>query len=292
MKYLSFLLIFISCQEKRLDSFDIDTFEGEKLVLKMFMGADNTPMAELRKTVPPFSPISTTDTVEGASIQVLENGLVVATLDKVDQYNFKNSSNFRFESGKTYSIAAQMGDITLNSDLEQIPSVVPIIQDSFFISPDSNSITIHFHFTDNAATTDFYRINTSYKRNGVWENEIHELLDGLDDPCVFFLAGASSDFILPDLCINGQTLAITRNIQLKYFERHQNNIAIYGYTDSVRIILKHISPAYYDYLKSASTQYFATVDPFSDVFNVYSNIIGGYGIAAGFAADTITVDLW
>jgi hypothetical protein len=299
--WLILILFFGSCQEKRLDNFGLDSFEGEKLVVKGHLAANNYPVILLKHTIPPFSPNIENDGVTNATILLLEDGIIVDSLQELGDGYYQCLSK-RLAIGKGYSFEIKAsGFPSVSTLIDTIPPKVTLETNNISYNNDSSELWINFSFVDEVSSQNYYLLQFYRHYAGTWDTFMpsqdpffRPFLDGIGNysyPCRLAFSG-NEGYLLNDICSNGQAFAFRLETPRTISELDSNYVPQLYRIDSVRIELQHLSQKRYLYEKTAGEHYASNTDPFTDVVRVYSNIIGGYGIAAGFAADTITVDLW
>lgn len=176
--------------------------------------------------------------------------------------------------------------------------------DSIVVGEDIDISEMRITFDDPAAERNFYElaviIRQSYVET-VYDEEGNPFTDTVvyyiqqylesDDPA---FAGSQGDFVEGEDAVYGELLTFSDEFLNgdRYTLRFKPQIYFYGEGDSrtVLVVLRTISEERYLYFQSADLQYYNDGNPFAEPVQVYSNVSNGFGIFAGFSADSVKVE--
>lgn len=202
--------------------------------------------------------------------------------------------------------------LTASTDIPSMPVVTnAIIADSNTLDPYCN-YTLHFSLTDNAADTDYYSIQLIQYRtitrtyDDTHTEVINECLPTifscsdfliveptgldsfLDQPSPNGTQFSGEELLFSDAGINGTTHAIELQTII-YIPHEEGEATGYTWIDHRRpaLTVTHLSRDEYLYRKSMQA-YIANplASFFAEPVPIHSNIIGGYGIFAGYSSYT------
>ncbi len=305
IKFLVLILFSISCQ-KQLEII-LPEFE-QKPVVNCLFTPDTNFILNLSHS------ISINDSVklniENAKCYLFSNELLIDSLSYISDGFYK--SNIKPEQGKYYELKVITPDFDEVSSMSYIPAnlqIVNIEQENFSVSPPVYSSEpfenlpynrLSFTFTDNANTDNYYELKIILKRFWVdieglyFENPLlysyDEIIKNED-----ILDYEPNLFVFSDSLFNGQTKTIDFLYKPHWITWDGNVIYWYG---EYRLYYKFraISKQMYDYRKSLIkhlyNQQSDNFESFGDPVQMYSNIINGYGIFAGYSEvyDSIFVE--
>lgn len=275
---LAMMLAFSACTDEV--SVDIPE-QAPLLVINSFFTADSLWQAELSSTVSTASKPGK-KLIENARLVLWQNNQPVDTMIEISTGNYV--SDIQPVPGKTYLITAQaegFPSVRATGTLPEMAVDFTILslepaEDLPTFSDENYELQLKIEST--AQEQVFFNLsmyvlqeNDSMVRvdSAFLANE--SLIDDQDE-------GRGITFSASELSEEGQLEVL---IQKKYLAGKQ-----------LIVFLKTISPGYYQYEVSLHEHLNTIGTPFSQPVAVYSNVVDGYGIFAGYmiAADTISID--
>jgi len=318
-KYLNYIFIIgllqliISCETLR--EFEVPK-EPDKLVIGGRFPFDSIMSILISKSRFIITPeIDYKYWLKNATVNVSEGGKIIDQLIFVDEdidiegflpSLYVSASDFRPESGKTYSIEVNSAGFSSIYATTTIPPKVTIesillenrkveIVDGLFAFP------ISIEFNDPAAESNYYRVEAFVSTFTVVQGQVFsgggtlavapELTQGQD------LSNNNSPFFsglyISDINFNGE------KFKLDFFVETLNLLGVINQnidpSDSLSaelsVVLKHITKEHYDFGVTSKLQDRVNDDPFSEPVPVKSNVTGGLGIFAGFSFDLISTEV-
>lgn len=264
------------------------------------------------------------ENVGGAEILLFQNGQQVASLEEErinGNWDGWYIGNYAPQAGNTYTLrASRSGYETVEADTEiEMPVSISnlsydtlVLEQVFYVNdtPVVNRMVdlknLSLSFSDPSEDDNYYEIAVfldavNYRWNYTEDGEIFPV-DTLnirypaylstEDPAV-----VSGDFFSGDDEYYGQTLRFSdETFNGRDYTIDFNFQGSSGYTELPQrkyiVSLRSLNREQYLYLKSLELQDDSEGNPFAEPVPVYNNILGGYGIFAGFSQDiqTISVD--
>jgi Domain of unknown function (DUF4249) len=272
---LSLIVIIQACTKQ----LDIKIPSDEKdIVVNALINPDSTFRVHLSYSIPIMDSILAPH-ISDAAIEVYENDLYLCNLAYNDSGYYASNAEKPAE-GKMYKLVIKHAE-TETVASETIPISVPIV------SLDTSWITIKkikylkciIVFNDLPDTKNYYML-------GVWgqkfTNSKYGQFESLDltnyDQAVDNENKLDNRIFFNDEAFNGnehKTMIVTE----------VNN------NDRIIIQFMAISNSYYNYCKSYILQMNSVGHPYTERVPVFSNIIGGLGILAGYSSSIKTIDL-
>jgi hypothetical protein len=232
------------------------------------------------------------NTVNGATIQIFENGLIKEILVQTGDGIYK-ANNFKPQAGKSYQVKINVGNYDEVDATNTIPTAVPInnfsFKDSAFIESGGGGgyvSQITLNISDPANEQNYYTINVfTYDTMflnfppGPGDTLIiaRKLYAYSEDPNTTYSSYA--EVMLNDELINGQNYSF--KINFSSYEIFPNS--------KITAVLQSVSKELFLYTTTLTNQQNNQGNPFSEPVRVYSNINKGLGIFAGFSSSTVIV---
>lgn len=227
--------------------------------------------------------------VNNATVEIYKDGNYVGTLPFIGEDTYLDPAIVPVP-GSTYTLKASAPNYNPVSASTTIPASVQIssisIRDSVQGSETyhGNSVAeVSLTFTDPPAAGNYYYL----------EMYVSDSLTGSYYPTYIYTASENSGtsvmgglgVMISDELINGNTYT------MKVFTDSYNVAGLYTSNPFAFMIfrLRSITKEYYLYEKTLELQQQTNGNPFSEPVQVYGNIDGGYGIFAGYSADTLMV---
>lgn len=159
-------------------------------------------------------------------------------------FNYKLNKTIPLQAGTTYSIKVidSAGNISTGQTQWLPPVKIDTIEWNTQKGNDT-AVDMTISLTDNASTTDFYRLRVDYISH----------------------YPSSPDYYMDDGLQNGQKITV-------------NTDYLYNIGDTVDVYLYHITRDYYNFLNSADAASSANGDPFAQPAAIKTNIQNGTGI--------------
>ncbi|MBI1265908.1 MAG: DUF4249 family protein [Cryomorphaceae bacterium] len=269
--YIALVLALVSC-EKEIP-FDGD-LSAQKVVLNCYIGAGELAVyAEVSRTETVLSDEPLTF-VSNAVVQLFDGSTLIGTFTSLGEGRYV--LNYTPEAGKTYNIKCAdplLGEVQAETT---VPNNVALEVVNVEIADDlEGKIDIDIRFEDGASEDDFYHL-LLYTDFGGQPNLLsfetqEEFLRNTDEL-------SENSFFYFDDCLFDDNSFTSQSVDIRF-----TAFALLE-TDN-RIQLVHVSSDYFNYRKSLKLATDASGNPFSQPVQIYSNIQGGLGIFAGYAAD-------
>jgi len=306
------LLVFASCET--LVDVDIPR-EAPKLVVNTQLVPDS--IIRLHLTQSRFILDNTEFRgVNNATITVLEEGNIIEQLQKTEEDGMY-VSNFVVEEGKNYTLKAEAQGFTAVEASSYLAPKVPIqniVLDSaleysgnYCYDRDSCFDTYNIYYDvkltlkDPANSPNYYSVMVYSKRTEYYIEEypdgttkeisydyLQQLYLNSNDASValadFDLSGEGAwgeEIMFSDEIFDGKTYTFNFEIDNGFSSTDENQELIF--------VLKHLSETQFKYQVSRELQNWNDGNPFAEPVQVYNNIKNGYGIFAGYSADSKTV---
>jgi hypothetical protein len=214
-------------------------------------------------------------------------------------------STTRPASGRPYTVQVAANDYPSVSATDTVPAVVPI-REAWFSFPtgtDRNNElqgTVVVRFDDPVQTANFYEIS-GYQESQFIQMDVrgNAALTAEDESSL-----NPKSLVFSDKLFNGQPFELRASFRTNgYSSGGFNNGQPTGPTTRPpRLVLRSISRAYYQYRKSWTRHLYnqgSKGDTYDlnqllflgDPSTMYSNVSGGYGVVAGYAAQSVILPL-
>lgn len=252
-----FLIMVTSCNlEKEID-IDLPTYEPQ-MVVECYLEPGKPYRLTLIESQTYFQPFEL-KLVNGATVQIKHQNstydltfnpdLVFDTISR-KSFNYTNPTlvPFDYNSEFTLFIRDSLGR-EINAKTKILPPV-PIDTIEWKFNDDSLAFTL-FRFSDDPATTDFYRVM------------VHDSV---------FYTGAERDFTFDDLFTTNNMISVGSNFT-------------YEKNDTLLFSLFHIDKKYFEYLESVDAAIQSNGNPFAQPGSVTSGVEGGIGVFTGLSVD-------
>ena len=272
-------------------------FEGQKLVLSSLLSPDSIINIQLTKTYP----LNEQDTivsnyyVTDANVQLFEDSIFIENLVYQNNAIYVSASNKKPQVGHAYYfvVSAPNFDTAYNQP-ETIPEKVPInnylFTDSVAVYQASHynsdaaefnqSVSrLVFYFQDPPNQANFYSFFSSFYPT----TNIDTLAFGGQYDKIAGCSLSGYPNTISDQCFNGLMVAVEQDM----FPLYQG-YSILNYQGTI-ITMQSLSPNYYKFIQSREKYASLQDEIFTEPFNVYSNIEGGYGIVAAYNSDVLQV---
>lgn len=221
-------------------------------------------------------------TIKNASALLYDNNILIDTLRYDTATYYYTSKKTRVVAGKTYKLTVSAPGYTSALVTSYTPYIVPIqaVTVNSKVKTDRNGqyldeVLITFKDT---AIKNYYRLRlysnagTSLSCVSTYDVDIEKLVN--------------EPFSLDD-CINSSKLLLSDN----NFQGLLKTIVLYvptgalspSGTKKATIELQNITQEYYTYLKSLNQHNGIEDNPFAELFNLFSNVDGGYGFFTTFS---------
>ena len=325
----STLSVFMISCETIIDDIPLSRFPDleEKLVMTSFLNPqDNVIYVSLGKSIPLFGTgkfdttkvlVSKTDTATLVRVNnyvadaqmTISDGLKTASLKFNTFLKFYEVSrvDFRIEAGKTYTIKAQSGKLSVEASTK-IPEqriniknlvIKPFAQitSSFFEKDTSMGYQLQFNWQDIGNEENYYKIfgELTYRQfePSIKYTDGNEEITYLEKTKYSYLQwpnrqNSSFKSYFTDKNADGNIFKIDAvnlmedRSKLKLKSVTYNSVNIPDYDKTVRVQLLHISKELYEYQKSISDYNRTDDNPFAEPIQVFTNVKGGFGCVAGF----------
>ncbi|MGB3619678.1 MAG: DUF4249 domain-containing protein [Catalinimonas sp.] len=268
-------------------------YEGPRLVLFGLLTHGEAAEVRVARTYPPTGP-QRFDTLTQAEVVLFENDVAVDTLRHQEGGWYRGTRPLRV--GARYAVRAQLdGFPDAESQPELMPDPIRITSYDFSeeTSPQFGERPAHvlaLRFQDPPNQENFYAVAFEQYNAGQQVNtEIFDMNYPFGTPTLCALVESSSgDFAYRDLCFENGRGFVDVGIELGLSELDRTTWEIRRDTvDYVVARLYRITEAYYDYLES-DYQPEGIEIAFTDAYNPYSNVVGGYGLVVAQSYDEIT----
>ena len=291
---IGLIIVYCSC-EKIIEMKETDT--GKQLVVNSIICPDSIFRVQLSTTMPVLDS-SQSYYLPDRSVEVYENDLLVKTLrHKYEGYYF--DSDFYPKSGKRYRIRILKGTVQEAEATTFIPSPVPIkgLTTDESIKQWGKALVINVSFADPASAVNYYRISLRERTRLAVKDEKNQIVyktvinyRWIDSGTNSILRGmgeipedqivnnhSENDYsIFADKVINGKDYILV--VFTNYFD---DKIVV---ESLMNVLFQSISPEYFYYLKSRTLYNQVNNNPFAEPVRIYSNIVNGTGIFAGFSS--------
>lgn len=274
-----FTMVLVSCME----DYQL-AYEGDQLVVNSILENGERISVNLSHSQNPSGTIVSPVDVLGASVLLFKNGEYIESLKEVGKGGYL--SNFEPDSLDSYHFEIEAeGYSELKTTPEKLPSPFPLVSYHFEAVENTDSrpsYLMDLVIKDPLGAGDYYEINVYGYRVSIGEQWILGDIKGAagigDVPCVWY--NEESGAMIHDECFDGQNYRIRLEFrQGRYFRLAENSE--YLTFESFRISLRKVSPSYYQYrLTSLIPEGFENA--FFEPKILYSNVTGGYGIAAAY----------
>ncbi len=312
--YFFALIVLGSCETV----IDVDLpVEPTRLVVNGFINPDSAVTVRISKSKFVLDRAESFTLVEDAQAVLFENGQEITQLNHVGTGLY--TSPYRPQVGQQYTIqvdADGLESVEASSEIVKTVEIARLTADSIrrengsvcsngdCVPTFTTAYRFQMTFTDFEERDNFYEV-VSYvvvrdsfpvfddaNPGGPIEYEIFTerrrafLIS--DDPVV-----SSSEFDFGDGGFFGSSLLFTDDIfsGRSYTLNFTTEGAFGGKITQLTVMLRTLSVDQYEYLRTLQLQEFNEGDPFSEVVPVYNNIENGFGIFAGYSADSVVVDI-
>lgn len=266
-----FPLLFASCEIINSIDYDIPQ-QPAKIVVTGFIGLNNKAEVHLGLTHHPLS--LEEDTNITAQVSLYKGDTFIENLTCNDESVYFSSDILSPSEGEEYFISVNSEGFQLvNSDLTKIPVAVKI-DSAGYLENTEHELIIRTYFTD-MPSENYYAIKIIRCRNDTLaDNDINFRL--IDPSTVF-----------DDLLFSSRTTSIERNVSLIYGIIN-NKLVFYN---KIIIILYSLSEECFSFFTDLYESDYTNGDMFMSPNRIYTNITNGYGVFAGYSADTLIINL-
>lgn len=304
-------LVFSACETV----IDIDLpLEPTRLVVNSFISPDSTIGVRISKSKYVLDRANSFILVNDAQVILLEDGQEVTQLTTEGEGWY--TSSFLPQAGHRYTLRASAKGLETVEASSEISAVTPIIEltadttltENGLICTDGDCETIYatefrfkLRFTDAGSRNNFYEIlgyttvSDSFPTSKMDEhgNPVFQA-----SPQRYRTTFSTSDPVVsnPGLSIEGdsfygRSLLFTDEVfsGQDYTVDFSTADTWYQKVTQITVVLRTLSEDQYLYLRSRALQASNEGDPFSEVVPVYNNIQNGFGIFAGYSADSVVV---
>lgn len=273
-------------------------YEGDRITMYSYITQDSNVYARLTKSGRQIDFSGNFTTITNGNVVLLENDITVATLANTN-INGANwyISNYKAKANKTYTVKAIVPNLPNAQGSDATVSKAAFKIDSFYFKPNSGMgnntttdfvrITIADPATENYYLLKIFKADTNTAATGpryiINENSgsvrfIATAIAETQDPFEFLDPYGVNELYFSDAKFNGKTLAVKLDLD-GYFSNGASD-------NKIAVILKSISKNYYMHRVSADNQNINSGNPFVEPAQIFSNIMGGYGIVAT-SADSV-----
>jgi len=279
MKILTIVMgiLFVSCETEEEIKYNIFNYE-KKLIVEGFISSDNKIVVTVGKTLPPLTRVTdTTDlSVKGAKIRVLADEVPLFYLDEQETGYFVSPDTFTAKKHTKYRL-----EITAEGFQSAIsePVYLPV-------TPQLDTVTIlqigllHYiqlKFYDYDLNKNYYYMQRYIYHNGNEKAEEYFNWHNSLDP-IFYHSG-----IIDDHMFNGKNYEIRDFLPTTYDDVRADSVKVAFYTLSDELV---------KYLKSLDKLDLTKDDMWQEIpTQVFSNILGGYGIFYSFSQKSVIVKI-
>jgi hypothetical protein len=207
------------------------------------------------------------EVISDATVEILEDDAVVATLAEMDPGLYQQSEGTRPQAGHTYTLRATAPGLEEIEATDSIPTAVEIQDIDLNYGANIENITVHF--TDPPDVKNYYQISILQEMYGYTfpiyfetDDLIFETQGGIDAEEAFF----------NDALIAGQDYGL----KLRIYPAEP--------IDKIYVLLLSVSESYYNYMQSTKD---LDDNPFVEPMRAYTNISNGFGIFAGFSYSAV-----
>lgn len=305
---ISLLVVLASCESV----IDVDIpHEPPKLVVNTLINPDSVIQVRISQSQYILDE-SNFKKVNNATVSIFEEGVLKEQLTKT-QEDGVYISQFKPQIGKSYTLTAEAPNFTSIEATTFLDPKVPIeeialdstieVNGSFCV--DDSCITYYqvyykvgLTLQDPGNEPNYYSTVAYVKRHYIYETQnpdgsyridtleyIEQLYLFSNDVSValaeFDLDGGGywgEEILFSDETFDGQTYTFDFEIE-SGFDSHNK-------AEEIIFVLKHLSEAQYEYQISKELQNWNDGNPFAEPVPVYNNIKNGFGIFAGYSADT------
>jgi len=264
-------LLFTACEIVNSIDYDIPQ-QPVKIVVTGFIGLNNKAEVHLGLTHHPLS--LEEDTIIRAQVSLYKGDTFIENLTCNDESVYYSSNTLSPVEGEEYFLTVSSdGYQAVNSDLTEIPVEVEI--DSVrYIENTEHELIIRIYFND-LPSDNYYAFKI-----------IRSLNDTLaDNDLIFRFIDPSTVF--NDLFFNSRTTSIERKVSL--ISGIYNNKLIYY--NKIILILYSLSEECFSFFKDLYESDYTSGDMFMSPNRIYTNITNGYGVFAGYSADTLIINI-
>ncbi len=266
-----FPLLSTSCEIVNSIDYDIPQ-QPVKIVVTGFIGLNNKAEVHLGLTHHPLS--LEEDTIVTAYVSLYKGDTFIENLTCNDESVYYSSDTLFPSEGEEYFVAVSSEEFqSVNSDLTEIPEAVTI--DSVkYIENTEHELIIRIYFTD-MPSDNYYAFKIIRSRNDTLAD--NDLNFRLIDPSTVF----------DDLLFNSRATSIERNVNLIY-GINNNKLVFYN---KIIIVLYSLSEECFSFFKDLYESDYTSGDMFMSPNRIYTNITNGYGVFAGYSADTLIINI-
>lgn len=296
---------------------DIDLpVEPTRLVVNGFINPDSAVAVRISKSRFVLDRSQAFTLVDDAIVTLFENGLEVTQLTTEGEGWY--TSSFRPQAGSEYIIQASASGL---EPVEANTEVLPIVVIKALTADSVRRETGTSCFNDDCQpiySTD-YRVQLSLSdpvnQDNFYEVQAYTVVvdsfpvfdDNSDEPTGYdvitywgeaYLTSddpvvSSTEFDFGDGAFFGSSLLFTDEIFSgnEYTLNFTSEGSFGGNITRLIIVLRTLSNDQYQYLRTLQLQEYNEGDPFAEVVPVYNNIENGFGIFAGYSADSVVVDI-
>lgn len=272
--------------------------EGQKLVVNAFWQPDSSPVVQLGQSFGIVQKPSTGG-LNGAGIQLLENGVPVSTYTGSDSGLYLPDAAVKIKAGSVYTLLVQWQDFAPVQAAVQIPA----LPDWKWLDSTGNEETLSILSTlSDQAGEQYYLLEAELSGTRYVRNDRNEITDSFPEKRnlpirininnalsfdLIQLDGRSKAFALfSDLGFEEQSFVLSTGIERALLQKSAD-----FRPDYIHLQLNSISRDYYLYLESALKNV-----PVYGLFtgnsvNVHSNVRNGLGILGGFHPRRISVKM-
>ena len=272
-------VVLVSCME----DYQL-AYEGDQLVVNSILENGERISVKLSHSQNPSGTIVSPVDVLGANVSLFKNGKFMERLQEMGKGGYLSS--FEPDSLDSYHFEIQAeGYSEVKTTPEKLPSTFPLVSYHFETVEIENSrpnYLMDLVLKDPIGYEDYYEINTYGYHPSTGEVWINSEINGDagigNVPCVWYSDNGSA--MMHDECFDGQDYRVRLEFRQGGATRIDGDIEFVEF-ERFRISLRKVSTSYYQYRLTS-----VVPDGFENAFFepkiLYSNVTGGYGIAAAY----------
>ena len=268
--------------------------QDPRLVVNSYLVMDSTITINVCQSQSALADEYNFKTISGATVEIYEDEQFLGTASEKNDGTYE--INLPVKTGTKYAVNVSIDgfESVIGEDIIPSRSINPEIDEIKQVKnsygEDATQVTFSF---DDPKGANFYEVMLYNNRPLVDyysdEDTVYYDTVGYYLETIYFY-DVSADFSdFDDSAVEG-----LYSDELFDGERHTMSVEFYQYyyhgdgeerKEELILEVRRVSEAYYRYKTSRVTQYYSEDNPFAEAAPVFNNIVGGYGIFAGYAAD-------
>lgn len=284
------LLVFLAGCEKELPFKDEVT--KSKLVLNSIVSSDSVWTVHVSRSLSVLDS-GQLDAVSDATVNIFDDSDNLVTNLTFRGQGLYESDSAKPQPGQSYRIEATAPGYDPVSVVEAIPEAVDVIGVDVVRTYNADStvnMAMEITFADPAGQANFYRFEMEMDLTIHIAQDTQRLVFPLEMTCTDpniepegGVDGVYDYLLLRDANFDGQNYALKFSTIGTFSDQYVTAVA--------RLTLISRSEAYYNYRRSVQSYLETAGNPFAQPVQVYSNVVGGFGIFAGSTRSVLEIAL-